>query len=232
MIPAHNEENYLPKTLNSVFEAFRDIGFQGEVVVVNDASTDDTREVAKSHGARVIDVELRNIGAVRNAGAKATETPWLIFLDADTCLPAETLSAALDQLAQGAAGGGAMVEMSATQRISMLKWGIFYAIKIIWQSIGGWAAGCFMYCRRDIFEEFGGFQEEYFVAEELFFSKSVKRLGKFSLLRQPVLTSARKMEAYSTFELLRFVTLPILRPATLFKTRYGLELLYDDEKAR
>lgn len=232
VIPAHNEENYLPKTLDSVLQAFEAIGKHGEVIVVNDASTDTTRDVALSRQVRVVDVELRNIGAVRNAGAQASTNPWLFFLDADTCLPGKTLSSALDQLAMGAAGGGAAVEMSTTRPISMFKWFIFYTIKILWQTLGGWAAGCFMYCRRDVFEQFGGFEEQYYAAEELFFSKAVKRSGKFALLREPVLTSARKMEAYSTLELMRFVTLPILRPATLFKTRFGLELLYDDEKSR
>jgi len=109
---------------------------------------------------------------------------------------------------------------------------MFYGIKFVWQFLGGWAAGCFMFCRREIFESFGGFDESYFAAEELFFSRSVARRGKFQLLREPVITSARKLESYTTAELLRFVTFPIMTPRTLFKSRLGLELLYDDEKSR
>ena len=232
VIPAHNEENFLPQTLSALASSFESIGHPGQIVVVNDDSDDATREVALKHEVTVIDVQLRNIGAVRNAGAKACQTPWLFFLDADTLLPAQTLAAALDQLAGGAVGGGAAVEIDPQQKISILKWAMFYAIKISWQSIAGWAAGCFMFCRKDTFDSFGGFDETFFAAEELFFSRAVSRRGRFALLRQPVLTSARKLEAYSTSELIRFVTLPIMRPGTLLKSRSGLELLYDDRKAR
>jgi glycosyltransferase involved in cell wall biosynthesis len=144
VIPAHNEENYLSKTLKAIDQSFAEIDCRGEVIVVNDASTDQTVSVALDHSARVINVDLRNIGAVRNAGAKTCRAPWLFFLDADTILPSRTLAAALDQLAMGAAGGGAAVEIDPATQISVFKWGIFYAMKIAWQSIGGWAAGCFI----------------------------------------------------------------------------------------
>lgn len=232
VIPAHNEANYLPETLGRLKQAFDELQYDGRIIVVNDSSTDSTREVAISSGADVVDVELRNIGAVRNAGAKRCETPWLFFLDADTSLPAKTLAAALDQLASGAAGGGATVEISPTKKLSIFKWAMFYAVKIGWQSIGGWAAGCFMYCQRELFESFGGFDEDYLAIEELFFSRSIAQKGRFSVLRQPVITSARKLEAYSTLELLRFVTLPIVQPTRLFKSKVGLEILYDDSKSR
>lgn len=232
VIPAHNEENYLPDTLGRILATFEQLQYSGRIIVVNDASTDATREVASSFDVDVVDVELRNIGAVRNAGAKLCETPWIFFLDADTLLPAHTLAAALDRLADGVAGGGAAVEIDRTTKLSVLKWVMFYTIKIGWQSIGGWAAGCFMYCRREAFESFGGFDENFFAIEELFFSKSVAKKGRFVVVREPVITSARKLEAYTTLELLRFVTLPVTRPATLFKSKVGLELLYDDSKSR
>jgi cellulose synthase/poly-beta-1,6-N-acetylglucosamine synthase-like glycosyltransferase len=232
VLPAHNEANYLPATLIKLRETFEALEYSGQIIVVNDDSTDATPEIAKEHEAKVIDVSLRNIGAVRNAGAKACETPWLFFLDADTLLPANTLAGALDLLAKGAAGGGAQVSVPSGTQISILKWILFYMVKIGWQSIGGWAAGCFMFCRTEVFEEFGGFDENYFAIEEFFFTKEVARRGCFALVREPVVTSPRKLTAYSTLELLRFVTLPIIRPRRLFKSRLGLEILYDDDKSR
>ena len=232
VVPAHNEENYLADTLATIQNTFDVLDFPGRVIVVNDDSSDSTRDVACRHGAEVVDVSLRNIGAVRNAGSKVCQTPWLFFLDADTLLPANTLAAALDLLAKGAAGGGAQVAIPSDTQISIPKWIVFYAIKIGWQTIGGWAAGCFMFCRRDVFEAFGGFDEEFFAIEEWFFSREVAKRGYFALVREPVVTSPRKLTSYSTFELLRFVTLPIMRPGRLFKSRLGLEILYDDDKSR
>lgn len=232
VIPAHNEANFLPSTLETLAKTFAEIDYAGRIIVVNDSSTDATAEVAISHRADVVDVSLRNIGAVRNAGAKLCQTPWMIFLDADTLLPAQTLAAALDQLATGVAGGGAAVEIDPQKKLSIFKWAMFYGVKIAWQSIGGWAAGCFMFCQREAFESFGGFDEEFLATEEYFFSKAIAKKGRFVLLRQPVITSARKLEAYSTLELVRFVTLPIMRPTRLFKSKVGLEILYDDAKSR
>lgn len=232
VIPAHNESNYLPETLGRLNHSLKELQYDARIIVVNDSSTDSTRDVAISFGAEVVDVELRNIGAVRNAGAKKCETPWLFFLDADTLLPSKTLAAAMDQLALGTAGGGAAVEIAPTKRLSIIKWAMFYAIKIGWQSIGGWAAGCFMFCRRETFESFGGFDENYLAIEELFFSRNVGRRGRFSVLREPVITSARKLESYSTLELMRFVTLPVVQPTRLFRSKVGLEILYDDHKSR
>ena len=155
VIPAHNEANFLPTTLAAISDAFDVIEHAGHVIVVNDSSTDDTRDVAISHNADVIDVSLRNIGAVRNAGAAICETPWLFFIDADTVLPPQTLAAALDKLAGGAVGGGAAVEIDPNGKLSIAKWAMFYAIKIGWQSIFGWAAGCFMFCQKSAFDSFG-----------------------------------------------------------------------------
>lgn len=232
VIPAHNEQGYLPQTIDALLAAFEVLQCRGEIIVVDDDSSDDTAKVAASRDVRLVQVKLRNIGAVRNAGAEHCQTPWMFFLDADTILPPKTLAAALDRLAGGAVGGGAMVDIDPGGKVSVIKWLLFYAVKIPWQCIGGWAAGCFMFCQRSVFEDFGGFDEEFFAAEELFFSRSVARYGEFCVLREPVVTSARKLESYSTLELLRFVTLPIMRPKLFLKTKLGLELLYDDEKSR
>lgn len=89
-----------------------------------------------------------------------------------------------------------------------------------------------MFCRRDAFLEFGGFDEQFFAAEELVFSRSLKKLGKFQLIREPVITSARKFHGYSLGQLVRLVVLPIsasLKGAP-FQSRFGLELLYEDER--
>lgn len=232
VIPAHNEQRYLPQTLDALVHAFNTLDFHGEIIVVDDDSSDETAAVAVSRGVQLTQVTRHDIGAVRNAGAAFCQTPWLFFLDADTILPAKTLAAALDLLAGGAAGGGAMVTIEPVRKFSATKWLLFYAVKLGWQCIGGLAAGCFMFCQRSIFEEFGGFDEDFYAAEELFFSRSVAKYGRFRVLRERVVTSARKLESYPTPELLRFVTLPIMQPKLFLKTKLGLELLYDDEKSR
>ncbi len=220
----------LRSTLESVFDAIDELQIQAEVIVVNDASTDNTATIARSLQCRVIDVELRNIGAVRNAGAAIASNDWLFFLDADTLLPTRTLAGAADMLARGFAGGGAHVSIPDHPRVNWFKKLMIFGVKVFWQAIAGKAAGCFMFCQKSIFEQFGGFDETVFAAEEWFFSVETTKRGKFGLVRHPVITSARKLHTYSTFELIRFLTLPVLTTAPLFSTRQGLEILYDDKR--
>lgn len=232
VVPAHNEQQYLRATLEQLNKIAAKLLTDFEIVVVNDASTDSTPQIAAENGARVIDVELRNIGAVRNAGAREARYDWIIFVDADTIVPEETLFGTLKALSKGAVGGGAFVDLDQLQPIGWFKMGLYYGISLIWQTIGRWAAGCYMFCRKDAFESFGGFDEQYFAAEELFFSVELKRLGKFQLVRSAVITSSRKFYNYSSSELLRFVALPMtmLVKGVPLRSRFGLELLYEDDR--
>ena len=229
VIPAHNEQNYLAKTIESVFEACKAVDVQVELIVVNDDSTDQTLAIAQSAGARTVNVKLRNIGAVRNAGAQIATHPWLFFIDADTRINEKTLRQSLDSLANGAIGGGARVDLDSNN-IFWVKRILYYGVVLGWQIVGGWAAGCFMFCRKKAFEDFGGFDENYFAAEEMFFSLELKKRGRFKLAQAPVITSARKLEKYSTWELVRFIVYPLARFRDALRSRDGLEILYQDKR--
>jgi len=82
IIPTFNEETYLPRLLESIGKQdFRDY----EVIVADNHSTDRTRSVARSHGARVVEGGTPGIG--RNRGAQSARGDYLLFVDADTVLP-------------------------------------------------------------------------------------------------------------------------------------------------
>ena len=229
VIPARDEERMLPTTLDSVRTAIVTLGVTAEVIVVNDGSTDRTTEIAREQGARVVDVELHNIGAVRNAGAKQATGAVLVFLDADTQLPPDTLRAALDAIEAGALGGGGGVQfdnITWTQR-QLAKLFTYY-----WQRWHGWAAGCFIFCRREDFEATGGFNEEYFAAEERYLSDALRARGRFVILHEQVLTSGRKLRLFSTCKLLGLGFKALLFDRDQLKRRKGLEFLYDAPRER
>ncbi len=234
VIPAHNEQNYLPQTLarldRSIDEVKTTRPIDFEIIVVNDASTDQTREIALAHGANLVDVELRNIGAVRNAGAKVARFEWLIFVDADTLVPVETLVETIAAFSDGCAGGGARVDLSREAPLPLIKWLMYLFVVFFWQILGRWAAGCYMFCQTRLFDEFGGFDEDYFAAEELFFSRNLKKRGRFRIIRHPVITSARKLHGYTVWQLVRFLITPLLAFRSPLRSRYGLEILYDDPR--
>src|SRR5436853_6116995 len=99
IIPAYNEEKYLPRLLESI-ETARSNYCGGrdaiEVIVADNCSTDRTAEVATSHGAQVVQVAKRRIAAARNGGARAGAGEILCFIDADSALHPQTFDA-IDQ---------------------------------------------------------------------------------------------------------------------------------------
>src|SRR5688572_21460895 len=88
IIPAYNEELLLGRTLRALDDAARGLGEPFEIIVVDDASTDRTADVAREHGARVVSVNRRQIAATRNAGAREASGELLFFIDADTVVTA------------------------------------------------------------------------------------------------------------------------------------------------
>ncbi len=104
VIPAHDEEQHIGACVQSVTEAARSRALDGEavvIVVVADACSDRTAEIALATGATVISIEARNVGVARARGAchaMCAGARWLAFTDADSVVGAEWLAA---QLAQG-----------------------------------------------------------------------------------------------------------------------------------
>src|SRR3989442_1575013 len=84
IIPAHNEEELIGRTLSALHQSARALGEPYEAIVANDSSTDRTGAIALEHGARVVAVNRRQIAATRNAGARAAIGDMFIFVDADT----------------------------------------------------------------------------------------------------------------------------------------------------
>ena len=192
VVPAWNEEAILGQTVGQLRTIAENLGRPHELVVVDDASTDRTSEIAASLGARVVRVEKRQIAAVRNAGAGATTAPFLVFVDADTWVPETVLRNTLRALDLGAVGGGARVAFDG--RGNPVAESFFEAFKALWYA-QELAAGCYIFMRRDAFEAIGGFDERWFAGEEYWMSKALRARGRFAFLREEVVSSARKQRA-------------------------------------
>jgi glycosyltransferase involved in cell wall biosynthesis len=224
VIPAYNEARLIGGTLQAMRASAEATGEPFEIVVVDDASTDGTAVIAEAHGARVVPVACRQIAAVRNAGARAARGEWLVFVDADTVAPAETLGEALQALRGGAAGGGAR----DVRFDGVLPW---YARAAVAGMLGMFRAtnmtfGCFMFASRQAFDAAGGFDETLFAAEEVAFSRAMRQQGRFVLVGPAVLTSGRKFRTFSLAELTRMGIAASVRGPWALKSRARLELWY------
>lgn len=83
IIPCYNHGHYLPHAVNSVLaQTFTD----WEAIIVDDGSTDNTREVAAQftdERVRYVHQENRGLSGARNTGIRAAQGAYLAFLDAD-----------------------------------------------------------------------------------------------------------------------------------------------------
>jgi glycosyltransferase involved in cell wall biosynthesis len=202
VVPAYNEEKYLPATLAAIHSAAREVGEPYEIVVANDDSADSTAAVAQWGGARVVTVQKRQIAGTRNAGGRAAQGDMLLFVDADTTVNAPLVREAVEALRGGAIGGGAPVRFDRSPAwVKVLM--VFMMPMFRWCK---WAAGCFVYCSREGFEKSGGFDERYYASEEIHFSQSLKRHGRFVTLRSYVTSSSRKLDSHSPWQMLWIMT--------------------------
>jgi cellulose synthase/poly-beta-1,6-N-acetylglucosamine synthase-like glycosyltransferase len=228
IVPAHNEAFEIGRSLDSIVTVARAVGRPFEVIVVNDDSTDRTAEIAREAGARVIDVNLRHISAVRNAGARAAKGDILFFVDADTRLPESTLRAALQALESGAIGGGAFVQfdgkVSWSVRATLALFGVIYS------RILHWAAGCFVFARASAFQNAGGFDETVYASEEILLSIALKHQGQFTVVRESVLTSSRKLRLHSPWQIIPFTLRFLIRGPAMLRQRAGLGWWYDGKR--
>jgi glycosyltransferase involved in cell wall biosynthesis len=229
IVPAHNEEFELSSTLAAIRAAAADAGKAYEVIVVDDASTDATPEIAAQAGAKVVRINRRQIAAARNAGGRAAQGDYLFFVDADTRINPAHVIDAIAAMDAGYAGGSARVNMDGSipiwGRILLLGFSsVYFGLNL--------GAGAFLFTTRRNFDVVGGFDEQYFAGEEVYFSLALKKLGSFKVLRDPVITSGRKLRMYSAKHFLRKFFGVIVRGPRGVRSRTKLSLWYDGKREK
>lgn len=216
IVPAYNEEPWLPATLDALHRAMAALPMRGELIVVDNNSTDATAAQAAQHGARVVFEGHNQISRARNAGARAALGRYLVFVDADTLIPPALLATVLENLESGrCCGGGVTVEfdteLTAAGRLGLALWnGLSGRLRL--------AAGCFVWCRREAFDAVGGFSEAVYASEEIWLSRRLRRWGRsrgqaFCIISDyAACSSGRKLEWFSTWQQLLLLLLVILFP--------------------
>ena len=236
IVPAFNEEKLLGASLteiNAAANAFTARGWQYELCVCDNNSTDQTAAIARQHGAKVIFEPVNQIARARNTGASIATGDWFVFVDADTH-PSEKLFA--DVATQ--ISGGNLLAGGVTMRLDE-KLFIAGLVTHFWNYSSRLArlmAGSFIFVEAAAFRQVGGFSHEFYAAEELDLSIRLKKLARATgrkvviLHRHPILTSARKMRLYSGRELGIFFLRSIFQHRRTVRDREAAFMWYDGRR--
>ena len=190
IIPTLNEEQALPQTLQGLTSSG-----QLEIVIVDGGSTDRTISIAETFCAQVPTAKLVTAPAGRarqlNEGAKACRGDVLLFLHADTRLPANVQTLIASALADPKVVGGRF-DVSFD---SPSAWGRIIGTLMNRRSrLSRIATGDqAIFVRRHIFEQLRGFADIPLM-EDIEFSRRLKRVGPIAALNELVVTSFRRWE--------------------------------------
>jgi peptidoglycan/xylan/chitin deacetylase (PgdA/CDA1 family)/GT2 family glycosyltransferase len=203
VIPAYNEENYLLSCLESIKK--QDYVGEYEVIVVDNASTDNTAKIALNWGAKVVDESKRSPACARQKGAEVATGEIIAFIDADTQAPAYWLSTFVSRFVRepetvSITGPYAYCDAGKFTKITSYISNFFSIITDqLFRRVlnkGGAIWGCNFAVRRSALLEVGGFDTSIkFYGEEYEFSLRLKKAGKGGIIpRLFVLTSARRLK--------------------------------------
>ncbi len=204
-IPAHNEERYIARCIDSIVSSARSAHETVEIVVALNRCTDRTREIAEALGARCVIDDTKCIAAVRNSAVRATTAPAVATLDADSWMSPHTVSEVLRHVSDPRfVGGGAALW---PERMSI---GIFFSLLTVAPYVvrRGVSAGMFWF-GREAFEAVGGFDESLVSAEDVDFGLRLRTFGRTrgqrygTIYRHGITTSCRKFDQFGDWYLFR-----------------------------
>jgi len=215
IIPAHNEQDYLQATLESVYQQpYRAY----EVVVVANGCTDRTVAVARDFCDQLLIVQEKGLSRARNLGADAARGEILMFLDADTLLEWNALETITDKFTRQYAAG------TLKGKPDSKRW-IYHFIYFLKNFQHRWSlhqgSSGVILCWRDHFRAMGGFDESLEVMENSDLINKLKSLGEYLYIEDTVVTtSMRRFEKYG-----------VLRACKLW-IKLWVHSLFDDVRHR
>lgn len=198
VIPALNEERFLPQCL----ESLKNQDYEGdyEIIVVDNASTDDTARVAAEFGARVISCPKKGVVYARQAGANLATGDIIVQADADTIYPRDWLS----RIAKHFSSHPRSVALAGTYIYKdPPPWAGFeyfgrYLINIIGRLLFGrpvYISGANFAFRREAFLKANGYDASSLYPDQWGISHRLSRVGKVSYDKTLLVsTSARRVQ--------------------------------------
>lgn len=192
VIPTKNEEKFLPTVLDEIrAQTFQPI----EIIIADAGSTDRTREIAKSYGAKVIEGGLPGVG--RNRGAVASRGDLIYFFDADVVLrDSQFLERSVREFEERG------LEI-ATADVGVVEGNIFDRFAHAFYNsyvhacnrFHPHAPGFCILVRKSLHDAIGGFDESVIFCEDHDYALRAAKKGKFGILKSvKVFATTRRQE--------------------------------------
>ena len=182
VVPCKNEENYIHYLLDSL----RSQSIDNTRIIIADCSTDRTRQVIQDNKG-LLNVEIIEGGPVslaKNRGAQLVNTPYILFIDADVRFFKNTVIRDAVNLIERKNLDLIGLNIKCYDKDLRAKIGFtaFNLINHALKHFSPFAVGAFMLTRRDRFEEYGGFPEQFATSEDFFLSRKYSP-RKFRIVR-------------------------------------------------
>lgn len=233
VIPAFNEEAVLGACLTSVQKEIAASGLEAEVIVVNNASTDRTKEIAGGFtGVQVVDEPRKGLTFARQAGFEASTGELIANVDADTIVPTGWLTTVQKEFSKNSklvalSGPYRYYDLSRFENILVrFFYGLAYILHILDQyvlRIGAMIQGGNFVLRRDALERVGGFDTRIaFYGEDTDIACRMTPLGRVKWTwKLPMYSSGRRLRTQGLvrtswrYTLNHLTIIFLKRPATL-----------------
>ncbi len=213
IIPAHNEQEYIAQCLKSIKKDAKTVSEDIEIIVVNNACTDNTKEIALSFpGVSVVDENRRGLSMARQAGFRASTGDLIANVDADTIMPSGWTKKVLREFTKNdnlVALSGPYVYYDRSFLMNVFIWLSYYSIGYLSHlinhhilKIGALLQGGNFILKKSALEKISGFNTDIkFYGEDIDIARRIQKQGrvKFTFLL-PMKTSARRFTQDGTIK--------------------------------
>lgn len=211
VIPAYNEEQNIGNCLDSILKETRGENYDIEIIVVNNASTDRTREVvAQYKGVKIVDEPHKGILWARRAGFLAATGDLIANVDADTMLTPQWIKKVFEEFSRDKkllALSGPFIYYDLPEKTAFLI-KIFYYLGYMSYLInhyilhtGAMLQGGNYIVKRSAIESIGGYNTNIqFYGEDTDIARRISKIGKVKFtFNLPMYTSGRRLQGEGAF---------------------------------
>ena len=186
IIPAHNEENYIEQTLDSVLKLEHE---NKEIIVVCNGCSDKTFDKAKKYNnIKLLNMDEASVSKAKNLGVEHASNDNLLFLDADTTISNNALQEIINHTDTWTVGTFKILPDNKKFRAKslMLLKNMVLKLRLYRTSNGT------IFCNKEMFSHLGGFEEHLQKHEDGSFIRRGAKLGKFKFVTNAAATTSMR----------------------------------------